>query len=289
MRLSICVCILLAFFDDNELITSTYSDSMFIRDFVKHVREKSGKDSLFAVGEFWKDSLDSLNTYLDTFGNQFSLFDTPLHYNFKAAAEAGREYDLRQIWDGALVQTRPLDAVTVVDNHDTQPYQSLESWIGGPFKPIAYSLILLRVDGYPCVFIGDLYGLQGEHPFEPMAQLPDFIRARKEFGYGESRDYWDHAQCVGWVRTGDKDVHGEELGHDGCAVVISIGDEGVKRMEVGAEHKGEVWTDVLGWHQGEVMIEEDGWGEFKCSGASVSIWVKKDAKDRKGFSKDKKA
>ncbi|KAF7982385.1 hypothetical protein HWV62_28469 [Athelia sp. TMB] len=261
-------------------------DSVFIRDFVKHVREKSGKDSLFAVGEFWKDSLDSLNTYLDTFGNQFSLFDTPLHYNFKAAAEAGRDYDIRQIWDGSLVQSRAVDAVTVVDNHDTQPYQSLESWISGPFKPIAYSLILLRHDGYPCVFIGDLYGLQGEHPFEPMAQLADFIRARKEFAYGETRDYWDHAQCVGWVRTGDKAEQGEELGHDGCAVVISIGDEGLKRMEVGAEHKGEVWTDVLGWHQGEVTIGEDGWAEFSCSAESVSIWANKDAKDRKGFSKE---
>lgn len=77
-----------------------------------------------------------------------------------------------------------------------------------------------------CVFIGDLYGLSGEHPFEPMAQLADFIRARREFAYGEMRDYWDDARCVGWVRIGDEK-------HDGCAVVISIGDEGTKRMEVG--------------------------------------------------------
>lgn len=59
-----------------------------------------------------------------------------------------------------------------------------------------------------------------------MAQLADFIRARKEFAYGETRDYWDHSQCVGWVRAGDDE-------HDGCAVVLSIGDEGIKHMEVG--------------------------------------------------------
>lgn len=107
-----------------------------------------------------------------------------------------------------------------------------------------------------------------------MAQLPDFIRARKEFAYGETRDYWDHAQCVGWVRVGDKE-------HDGCAVVVSIGDEGLKHMEVGKvserstpvfkcdlicvqEHAGEVWTDVLHWQEGEVTIGEDGWADFKC-------------------------
>lgn len=37
-----------------------------------------------------------------------------------------------------------------------EPYEALESWVGPQFKPIAYSLILLRPDGYPCVFLGDL-------------------------------------------------------------------------------------------------------------------------------------
>lgn len=31
-------------------------------------------------------------------------------------------------------------------------------------------------------------------------------------------------------------------------------EDGSKRCEVGVEHKGEKWTDVLGWHQGEVTI-----------------------------------
>lgn len=35
-------------------------------------------------------------------------------------------------------------------NHDTQPYQALEAQISDWFKPLAYSLILLRDSGYPC-------------------------------------------------------------------------------------------------------------------------------------------
>ncbi|KAG8973215.1 hypothetical protein FRC05_009077, partial [Tulasnella sp. 425] len=70
-----------------------------------------GKDKLFCVGEFWKDSLDSLNAYLDRLGQQFSVFDTPLHYNFKKASDWGENYDLRKIWDGSLVSNRPVDAV----------------------------------------------------------------------------------------------------------------------------------------------------------------------------------
>ena len=58
-------------------------------------------------------------------------------------------------------------------------------------------------------------------------------------------------------------------------------------MEVGSEHAGEKWTDVLGWHQGEVTIGEDGWAEFMCPARSVSIWTKTDARGREEFGKDK--
>jgi hypothetical protein len=61
---------------------------------------------MFAVGEFWKDSLNKL-------GTQFSVFDAPLHYSFKEAGEAGNNFDLRQIFDGTLVKDRPMDAVSV--------------------------------------------------------------------------------------------------------------------------------------------------------------------------------
>jgi hypothetical protein len=103
------------------------------------------------VGEYWKDSLDDLDAYLTEFGQQFSVFDTPLHYNFKKAGDEGASYDIRQIFDGTVVQKRPIDAVTLVDNHDTQVGQALESCVPAWFKPLAYSLILLRPDGYPYV------------------------------------------------------------------------------------------------------------------------------------------
>lgn len=61
------------------------------------------------------------------------------------------------------------------------------------------------------------------------------------------------ANCVAWVRVGDEH-------HDGCVTVICNGKaDGEKRCEVGKEHAGEKWTDVMGWHQGEVTI-----GEGEC-------------------------
>ena len=58
-------------------------------------------------------------------------------------------------------------------------------------------------------------------------------------------------------------------------------------MDVGKEHAGEIWTDVLGWHQGEVKINVDGWGEFECPARSTSIWTAKDARGRSEFATKK--
>ncbi|EEB93016.1 hypothetical protein MPER_08387, partial [Moniliophthora perniciosa FA553] len=121
----------------------------FIADFIKSVRHNTDKPKMFAVGEFWKDSLEDLEAYLGSLGTQFSVFDAPLHYKFKEAGDCANGYDLRTIWDGTVVQKRPIDAVTLVDNHDTQIGQALESWVSPVFKPLAYAMILLRPDGYP--------------------------------------------------------------------------------------------------------------------------------------------
>lgn len=87
-----------------------------------------------------------------------------------------------------------LSPLLLTVKHDTQLGQSLQNWVAPWFKPLAYALILLRPDGYPCVFFGDLYGCGGDNPQPPVAQLDDLIRARKLYAYGEQVDYWDHGE-----------------------------------------------------------------------------------------------
>ena len=56
-------------------------------------------------------------------------------------------------------------------------------------------------------------------------------------------------------------------------------------MEVGVQHAGETWTDLLGWYPGEVIVGDNGWGTFRCPAQSVSLWAKHDARGREQFSK----
>jgi len=164
-------------------------------------------------------------------------------------------------------------------NHDTQPGQTVATPIAGFFKPLAYSLILLRSTGYPSVFYGDLYGMRGAHPEPPSCgnKLADMVLARKLYAYGDQDDYFDSANCIGWVRHGTWDRPA------GCAVVMSNASPGQKRMFVGKMHAGEAWTDILGWEQREVEIDGEGFGEFVCPGESVGIWVNKEAEGRDRF------
>ena len=118
-----------------------------------------------------------------------------------------------------LLYNNRLSSKRLADAWTQQIGQQLESWVAPYFKPLAYAMILLRGPGYPCVFWGDLYGCGGNNPQQAVSSLSTIIKARNLFSYGETRDYWDHASCVGWVRVGDDS-------HDGCAVVLSIGDEG---------------------------------------------------------------
>jgi alpha-amylase len=155
----------------------------------------------------------------------------------------------------------------------------METPMEGFFKPLAYSLILLRRDGYPSILYGDLYGTKGDNPEPPSCgdKLADLILSRKLYAYGDLNDYWDNPNCIGWVRRGTHDRK------NGCAVIMSNTGPGEIQMHVGPEHKGEVWTDVLGWEQGEVTIDEEGNGVFKCPGCSVAVWVNKDAEGREHF------
>jgi alpha-amylase len=64
----------------------------------------------------------------------------------------------------------------------------------------AYALILLRATpAYPCVFYGDLYGIEGPKSRPPACggKLPKLILARKLWAYGGMEEYLDDPLCIG--------------------------------------------------------------------------------------------
>ena len=242
----------------------------FFVDWLKDLSEFSQKN-LFTVGEYWSSNVYSLKSYLEETNNAISLFDVPLHYNLFNASHSNGHFDMRTIFSNTLVSVAPERAITFVDNHDTEPGQSLESWVSDWFKPHAYSLILLRKEGLPCIFYGDLYGIPSKQISAKKELLEKLLYARNHFAYGTQTDYFNNPNIIGWVREGDSEHY-----MSGMVVIMTVSTGGCLQMNVGKQLANSVLYDYLGNMQEPIYVDQDGNGIFYVKDGSVSVWVKKD-------------
>lgn len=263
-------------FDGVRLDALKHISFDFYKEWLTMLRSNSGKN-IFAVGEYWAPGqLNLLQKYIEATEGCMSLFDSSLQNNFYTASKEGGSYDLRNILSETLTETDPMHSVSLVDNHDTQPLQDLEAPVEAWFKPLAYALILLREKGYPCIFYPDLFGAhykdndregnEQEIFLDKVDGIEELLKARKENAYGVQRDYFEDANCLGWIREGDEE-------HQGCAVVLSNKDFYEKPMKMGEKYIGKTFYDALGRSQEKVEIREDGWADFPVPAGNVSVWI----------------
>lgn len=253
--------------DGFRLDAMRHINDFFLRDFVKHTRENQ-KDDFYIFGEYWTADLEKNKNFAKQTEYEISLFDVGLHFNFHQASLQNELYDLRKIFDNTMLSFNPTLAVTFVDNHDSQPDQALSSWVQDWFKPLAYGIILLRKDGYPCIFFGDYYGIGGENSVAGKGEMIDkLLLCRRDFAYGDQDDYFNDPNVVGWVR------HGDEEHPYASATILSNKDESVLRMFVGERYANQTFADYLGHHPDKVVIDEQGFGEFKVYGRNISCWI----------------
>jgi alpha-amylase len=239
------------------------------------------KKKFLCIGEYWQNNVGALLTYIDVTRGAIQLFDVPLHFNFQQASTRKKEYDIRKIFDNTLLKERPELSITFVDNHDTQPLQSLESTVDYWFKPLAYAIILLREQGTPCVFYPAVYEAKytdhkdGKEIYVELNKVPgieEMMKVRAKLAYGQQHDYFDHEHVAGWTREGSGEYPGS-----GCAVVISNGDGGEKKMYMGKQHAGKKMKPVCG-NPGEIIeLDKNGDGLFKVNETSAAVWVMEDA------------
>lgn len=255
-------------------LAKTQSDG-FRLDAIKHIsfgfftrwlKALEVADDFFVVGEYWSHDLRALHNYLMEENFSFSLFDVPLHYNLYKASKNPYRYDLRTIFNNTLVLNQPKHAVTFVDNHDTQIGQALESWVASWFKPHAYALILLRNQGIPTVFYGDLYGSK-HHQMKPVAGLEVMMKLRKALDLSTIFDYFDDPECIGWSVIGEK----------GFALLMSNGNKRLKKMHVGLTQAQKTYVNVLDLEDEQIVIDEKGNGIFPVNEKSLAIYMEVEA------------
>jgi alpha-amylase len=248
----------------------------FFPEWLSFLKNHFQKD-LLCIGEYWKNDVKQLLDYIETTNGSIQLFDAPLHFNFYQASIQGESYDLAGILENSLTSLKPELSISFVDNHDTQPLQSLQSPVEPWFKPLAYAIILLREQATPCVFFPSVYGAQyvdnttGKEEYielAPLSCVETMMKVRKKLAYGKQTDYLDHSSTIGWTREGVG-----ERENSGCAVVITNGQEGFKHMRMGTQHAGRTMIEVCGHRHEKVILNENGEADFPVNAGSVSVWV----------------
>lgn len=267
-----------------RLDAAKHISRFFLNEWVSSVRSQTGKSDLLFVAEYLSTDVSTLQSFTDDFNTTISIFDTPLQSNLHSLS-TGSQTDLPSLFNNTWLSTRPTQSITYINNHDTQPSQSLSTLnINGWFLPLAYSLVLLRDQGTPCIFYGDLYGTyNASNTFTPAihaSAIADMALARRYFAYGVQTDYFTNTTGIGWTRQGDQDHP------DGLAVVMSIAQGGTQklRMNVGGQHAGEVWSSLFG-DDGNLTIDGQGWAEFVAGAGTVNMFARADVSQRGEFGK----
>ncbi|MCP5365348.1 MAG: alpha-amylase [Hyphomicrobiales bacterium] len=233
----------------------------FFNEWLDFVRGRFPDRDFFGVGEHFTGDPATLQRFIDLTERRMSLFDFPLYFHMRAASIGGGGYDMRNLVNSTLTSENPMQSVTFVDNHDIFRHedQRIQDW----FKPAAYAIILLREQGYPCLFYGDYYGSNGRPSYREL--IDQLLAVRRDYAYGPQQDYFDHPDVVGWTRLGDDD-HPRAI-----AVVLSDGAGGEKIMYVGRPNA--TFRDITGNVSDVVTVDVSGNGTFRCQGGSVSVWV----------------
>ena len=239
--------------------------SDFYARWLAELRASTGR-ALPAVGEYWNGDVTELERYLAAVPD-IMLFDVPLHYRLHEASTCDGNVDLSRLWEGTLTKSHPSRSVTFVENHDTQPGQSLASTVAPWFKAAAYALILLTEAGIPCVFWGDLLGTPETGDLPAVRELPTLMAIRSRAATGPQHDAFDDPDVVGFTREGREETPGS-----GCAVIVSDRRGANKTLYVGRHHAGQEWQCIIGGHPA-VRIGEDGTLAGVVSDGGLSVYV----------------
>jgi alpha-amylase len=108
----------------------------------------------FAVGEFWDTNVKNIETWLfgqNTMKGRCSAFDFPLQSVLRRMCNRLDPFDMSELDHPGLAGSSPFNAVTFVENHDTDS-NGKDTIVRN--KMLAYAYILTS-EGYPCVFYKD--------------------------------------------------------------------------------------------------------------------------------------
>ncbi len=153
----------------------------------------------FAVGEFFDGNPAAVSEWIfnpQGMRGRASAFDFPLKFTLTRMCNNAGSFDMSSLDHAGLVGFEPLNAVTFVENHDTDLAAS-EAVVFN--KLLAYAYILTS-EGYPCVYYRDYSTDPGCYGLKP--DIDNLIWIHEKIANGPTEQRWKDFNAFAYERSG---------------------------------------------------------------------------------------
>jgi alpha-amylase len=224
----------------------------FVREWLEN-KSMAGK---FAVGEYFDGDAQTLNWWCWESGmmGRCNVFDFSLRFTLAAMCNNSSNWDMTQLDHAGLAGISPLNAVTFVENPDTD--------ISFPViwnKILGYAYILTS-EGYPCVFYKDYSAEAGCYGLKPL--IDNLVWIHENLAFGTTVCRFKDFQSIVYERQGYPNLlvglNNNAGGPRSLTVQTAFG--GGVQLHDYSGHGADAWTDSQGVVTLTVPANDNGLG-----------------------------
>lgn len=152
----------------------------------------------FAVGEFFDYNLANCQTWLAQESYRASAFDFPLRGSLKSMCDSPVSFDMSTLDHAGLAGSNPMNAVTFVENHDTDNDTNAKIYNN---KILAYAYVLTS-EGYPTVFYKDWSTDAGCYGAGLQSRINNLVWVHEKLASGTTVQRWKNNKVFVYERQG---------------------------------------------------------------------------------------
>ena len=168
-------------------------------DFLLPFLDSKSMAGKFAVGEFFDGNAQLVNQWIfnpQGMQGRPSAFDFPLKFMLTSMCNNPGRFNMADLDHAGLTGISPLNAVTFVENHDTD-LENAQKIVGNKLMGYAY---ILTSEGYPSVFYKDYSTDSGCYGLKP--QIDTLIWVHEVLASGTTLQRWKEFDVFAYERTG---------------------------------------------------------------------------------------
>lgn len=229
-------------------------------DWLKAFLSSSPMSGKFSVGEFFDSNLANVQAWLfnsNYMNGTTHAFDFPLRDQLKSMCNNPSGFNMANLDHAGLAGSNPMNAVTFVENHDTDGSDPITQ-----NKLLAYAYILTS-EGYPCVFYKDWSKDTGCYGSGLQAGINNLIWCHENLASGTTTQRWKNNLVFIYERQGGQHLLvglNNNTGYDYYVSGVQTGFGANVHLHDYTGHLADIYTDGTGKVSFDLPVATNGNG-----------------------------